>query len=165
MPSTKTARKTPARGTKPTASKASAKKAAARTKKTASKQAASPKKTSDFGTVFQRLREIMARHEPALVVKVDKPGNYTVVSPKPYKPYNTKELYFGAVMTQKNYVSYHLFPLYVFPELAQGLSPELKKRKQGKACLNFSSVDEGLFQQLDALTRKGFETFRRREML
>jgi hypothetical protein len=164
MPSSKTARKTLARRTKPAARKATAKKAAARTKKTASKQAASPK-ASDFGTVFQSLREIMARHESALVVKADKPGNYTVVSPKPYKPYNNKELYFGAVMTQKNYVSYHLFPLYIFPKLAQGLSPELKKRKQGKACLNFSSVDEGLFQQLDALTRKGFEEFRRRELL
>lgn len=122
-------------------------------------------KASDFGPVFQRLRQIMSRHEPSLVVKADKPGNYTVVSPKPYKPYNNRELYFGAVMTQKNYVSYHLFPLYMCPELSKELSPELKKRKQGKACLNFSMVDEGLFQQLDALTRKGFDMFRRRELL
>jgi hypothetical protein len=93
----------------------------------------------------------------------NKPGVYTVISPKPYE--KMKELYFGAVMVMKNYVSYHLFPLYVCPELAKELSPELKKRKQGKACLNFTVVDEELFQQLDALTRQGFELFRRREMV
>jgi hypothetical protein len=167
MPSSKTARKTSARGKKPAASKAPAKKTAAKkapAKKATAKKAASPK-AGGFGVVFTRLQEIMSQHEPALVVKADKPGNYTVVSPKPYKPYNNKELFFGAVLVGKNYVSYHFFPLYMCPELSQDLSPELKKRKQGKACFNFSTVDEALFQQLDALTRKGFELFRRRELV
>lgn len=53
----------------------------------------------------------------------------------------------------------------MFPELVKGLSPELKKRMQGKACFNFTSVDEGLFQELAALTSKGFEEFRRRELV
>lgn len=53
----------------------------------------------------------------------------------------------------------------MFPKLVKGLSPELKRRMQGKACFNFTSVDEGLFQQLAALTERGFEEFRRRELL
>ncbi len=135
-------------------------------KKTAAKKAPAAKraagKASDFGPVFTGLRELMSRHGQALVVKVDKPDNYYVNSPKPY---NKKDLFFGAVQAKKNYVSYHLFPVYMFPELLKGLSPELKKRMQGKACFNFTSVDEGLFQELAALTSKGFEEFRRRELV
>jgi hypothetical protein len=135
-------------------------------KKTAAKKAPAAKgaagKASDFGPVFTGLRELMSRHGQALVVKVDKPDNYYVNSPKPY---NKKDLFFGAVQAKKNYVSYHLFPVYMFPELLKGLSPELKKRMQGKACFNFTSVDEELFQELAALTSKGFEEFRRRELV
>jgi hypothetical protein len=152
MPPSKTARKTQAK-------KAAVKKAPA--KKTSAKKSAGP--ASGFDEVFKRLRAIMAEHESSLVVKTNKPGVYTVTSPKPYE--KKKELYFGAVMAMKNYVSYHLFPLYMFPELVKGLSPELKKRKQGKACLNFTAVDEELFQQLGALTRQGFEQFRRRALV
>jgi hypothetical protein len=42
---------------------------------------------------------------------------------------------------------------------------ELKKRMQGKSCFNFTSVDEGLFQELAALTGKGFDELRRRELV
>jgi hypothetical protein len=147
MSLSKSARKAPAK-------KAAAKKAAA--KKTG------PAKGGDFEPVFAQLRDIMARHASALTVKADTPGNYYVNSTKPY---NKKDLFFGAVQAKKNYVSFHLFALYMFPELVKSVSPELKKRMQGKACFNFVSVDEGLFGELAALTRKGFEEFQRRELL
>jgi hypothetical protein len=149
---------------KPAAKKTAAKKPAA--KKTAAKKPAAKRVASagagGFGPVFSGLRDIMARHGSALVVKADTPENYLVNSPKPY---NKKELFFGAVQAKTSYVSFHLFPVYMFPELLKSISPELKKRMQGKSCFNFSSVDEGLFQQLDALTRKGFEEFQRRELV
>jgi hypothetical protein len=34
------------------------------------------------------------------------------------------------------------------------MSPALKKRMQGKACFNFTAVDEALFKELAALTRR-----------
>ena len=146
------------------ARKAPAKKAAA--KKTPAKKAAAkktvPAKAGGFGPVFAQLRGIMATHGPALAVKTDTSDNYYVNSTKPY---NKKDLFFGAVQSKKNYVSYHLFPLYMFPELLKGVSPELKKRMQGKTCFNFASVEEGLFGELAALTRKGFEEFQRRELV
>jgi hypothetical protein len=141
-----------------TAKKAATKKAAP--KKTAAKKAAP--KSDGFGPVFAQLRDIMARHAGALTVKADTAGNYYVNSKKPY---NKKDLFFGAVQEKKNYVSFHLFPLYMFPELVKSISPELKKRMQGKTCFNFTSVDEPLFQQLAGLTRKGFEEFQRRELV
>jgi hypothetical protein len=162
-PSSQSARKAPARRAKPVAKKAAAKKPA---KKAAAKASAAKRapagKASDFGAVFTGLRGIMARHGSALVVKADAPDNYYVNAPKPY---NKRDLFFGAVQAKKNYVSFHLFPVYMFPELLEGASPALKKRMQGKSCFNFTSVDEGLFRELDVLTRKGFEEFKRRALV
>jgi len=53
----------------------------------------------------------------------------------------------------------------VVHHVPKGVSPELKKRMQGKTCFNFASVEEGLFGELAALTRKGFEEFQRRELV
>src|SRR5262245_2158350 len=120
--SPKSAQKKSARGTKPAAKKTSAKKLpgkAAAKKATVAKKVSAAKKgaTKDFGAVFQALRGLMARHASALVVKVDTSDNYYVNSPKPYAPYNNKVLFFGAVQVKKSYVSYHFFPVYMFPVL------------------------------------------------
>jgi hypothetical protein len=39
------------------------------------------------------------------------------------------------------------------------MSPELKKRMQGKSCFNFKEVDEKLFRELGNLTRGGARQF------
>ncbi len=52
---------------------------------------------------------------------------------------------------------YYLMPVYVEPSLLDSVSPELKRRMQGKSCFNFTTVDEGLFAELEALTRTGHE--------
>jgi hypothetical protein len=51
-------------------------------------------------------------------------------------------------------------PIYVSPELAATISPELAKRRQGKACFNFTKIDEVLFAQLEALTATSIPGFR-----
>jgi hypothetical protein len=48
-----------------------------------------------------------------------------------------------------------LMPVYAVPELLKGMSPELKKRMQGKACFNFTSIEPGQAKELGALTRAG----------
>ena len=42
-------------------------------------------------------------------------------------------------------------PVYVDPGLLDDVSPELRKRMQGKSCFNFTSVDEPLFAELGDL--------------
>ena len=39
-------------------------------------------------------------------------------------------------------------------ELVKSISPELRKRMQGKTCFNFTRIDEPLFAELEALTAK-----------
>jgi hypothetical protein len=74
-------------------------------------------------------------------------------------------MFFGAVMTGKAYVSYHLMPLYACPELTATISPELKKRMQGKSCFNFREPDSALFAQLGDLTKAGLEKYRAKKWL
>jgi hypothetical protein len=112
----------------------------------------------DLAPVFARLKQIMAAHAAALVVVRDQPGDYYLATTKLH-PKNQQPLCFGMVRTGKNYVSYHLMPVYGHPPLLAGISPALKKRMQGKACFNFTAVDEPLFAELAALTARGLAAF------
>ncbi|HYF91269.1 MAG TPA: hypothetical protein VD969_03375 [Symbiobacteriaceae bacterium] len=114
-------------------------------------------KTTDFGAIFERLKAILAVHAPGLVVKADTADTYYLDTAIIQK--NKTPLFFGAVQIKKNYVSYHLFPVYVYPELLGGISPDLRRRMQGKSCFNFVSLDEPLFGELAQLTAVGAERF------
>lgn len=73
---------------------------------------------------------------------------------------NKQPLFFGSVQLRKNYVSFYLMPVYVFPDLLTSISESLRKRMQGKSCFNFKQVNPPLLAELAALTRAGFERYR-----
>jgi hypothetical protein len=126
---------------------------------------AKPKPKPDLAAVHARLKAIMQAHERgALKANPDKPGNYVLIGP-PTERSQGKDVWFGAVQTRKNYVSYHLMAVYAFPELLAGASPELKKRMQGKSCFNFKAVDEKLFKELARLTDKGYRRFKNEKLI
>jgi hypothetical protein len=108
--------------------------------------------------VFEALRKILAAHAKGLKVTADGPKGYSLNTP--YSPRWKKELFFGGVQVTKNYVSFHLFPVYMFPDLLEGTSPELKARMQGKSCFSFRAPDAALFRELAALTKAGIERMR-----
>jgi len=113
---------------------------------------------SEFVEVFGVLREILVEHASRLVVDADTDGNYSL-STSVMAP-NNKPMYFGGVSIRKNYVSYHLMPVYTSPDLLDGISPALSRRMQGKSCFNFKRVDEALFSELAALTDRGYKQFK-----
>lgn len=61
--------------------------------------------------------------------------------------------------TVSNYVSFQLMPVSVLPPLLADISPALKKRRQGKACFNFTEIDEPLFAELSDHTTRGLAAF------
>ena len=108
--------------------------------------------------VFDRLAAIFAPYRSTLVTKSDKLGDlYLKTPPSPAYP---SGLFFGAVKIGRRYVSYYLMPVYVHPDLLDGMSPELRKRMQGKSCFNFTRPDDTLFAELETLTAAGFARFR-----
>jgi hypothetical protein len=114
--------------------------------------------SKDFDAVFRALKPLFSRYESRLDVVADEPGKYYLRSKTPV--FRGKPMWFGGVEIKKNYVSFHLVAMYVFPELAAKLSAELKRRKQGKGCFNFSAVDPKLFAELGRLTEAGIAKFR-----
>jgi hypothetical protein len=61
-------------------------------------------------------------------------------------------MWFSSVRVGKAYVSFHLLPLYMNPRLTALVTPALKKRMQGKACLNFKTApDPELLKDLKKL--------------
>jgi hypothetical protein len=112
----------------------------------------------DFGPVFDALKEILTPYEGQLKAVHDKPEYYYLETFEP--TYKNRPMFFAAVKGGKSYVSYHLLPLYMDPQLVKTISPELKKRMQGKACFNFISIDKPLFKELGELTKAGYRRFK-----
>jgi len=117
----------------------------------------------DFAAVFSRLKAILVPYAKKCIVVHDTSDNYYLNTPHIMK--NKQPLFFAGVRKGKAYVSFHLMPVYASPELLMKMSPELKKRMQGKSCFNFKSVEETLFKELARLTRAGFTRFNDRKFL
>lgn len=113
-------------------------------------------KKQAFEAAFQGLRRILRPYDKKLRVIKDGPGGY--MSESKSIRYLGKPLMFASV-TSKSYVSFHLFPVYMFPDLVKGISPELKKRMQGKTCWNFKKPEEPLFDELGQLVGASFRRF------
>jgi hypothetical protein len=112
---------------------------------------------TEFEAVHSRLRDIILRHRGDLALTKDGPGGVAIEVPGlEGKPWG----YVAGTRLGKSYVSYYLMPVYATPGLKDALSPELRKRMQGKACFNFKSVDERLFAELEELTAKSVPGFR-----
>jgi hypothetical protein len=112
---------------------------------------------NDFPNVFEKLKAILQPYEARLIVVHDTDTHYYLDTP--YVMKNKHRLCFGIVRIGKGYVSFHLMPVYACPELVKSISPELRKRMQGKACFNFKVADENLFKELGKLTKLGFAKF------
>jgi hypothetical protein len=112
----------------------------------------------DLAPVFTALSKLLASHLGYLAVQTDKPGNYHLEAPSIL--HRKKPLYFAGVRTAKNYVSFHLLYMYYNPAAKKALSPALSKRMQGKACFNFTAVDEDCFAELGRLVGDGLKIYK-----
>ena len=110
---------------------------------------------NEFPAVFESLKSILKPFAKKLTVKNDTKDVYYLEGP--YSEKWKKELYFASTHIKKNYVSFYLMPVYMYPDLLKGISPEVKKNMQGKSCFNFKKVEKGLFEELSQLTKRGFE--------
>ena len=96
--------------------------------------------------ILEPYRERLQWVDSGLVLSLQRPGGQP-------------EDYFAGVRLGRRYVSYYLMPVYTHPELLGNLSPELRRRMQGKSCFNFTRVDEPLLAELEQLTARGWARF------
>jgi hypothetical protein len=105
---------------------------------------------ADFQEVEARLRSMFDPYRDRLTVSKEGPGGIHLELPGfEGKPWG----YVGGTRVGKAYVSFYLMGAYD-GGLRSMMSPELRKRMQGKTCFNFTKVDEGLFDELEAITAK-----------
>ncbi len=120
-------------------------------------------KSESFQATFKRLKGVLKEYEKRMLLKANTPENYYLNTPHTEK--YQKELFFSAVQIKKNYVSFHLMPVYMFPELLKDVSSMLKKRMQGKSCFNFKTIDDDLLRELAQLTKKSFERLKKEKLI
>jgi hypothetical protein len=113
--------------------------------------------STNFDEVFAELKSIFKPYVKKMEVASDT-GTYYLLNTRHIMK-NKQPLCFGGVRRGKNYVSFYLMSVYASPELLKSMSPELKKRMQGKSCFNFKSVDQKLFKELRELTKAGAAKF------
>ena len=112
---------------------------------------------ADYILIFEQLKNVLKPFAPKLNITTDTPDAYSLDGP--YSEKWKQQLFFGSAQIKKNYVSYYLMPVYMYPDLLKDISPELKKHMQGKSCFNFKKVEPDLFKELTELTSKGAERF------
>jgi hypothetical protein len=112
---------------------------------------------TNFTKVFEELKSIFKPYAKKMDVSRDTDQCYMLNTRWIMK--NKQPLCFGGVRLGKNYVSVYLMSVYASPDLLKNLSPELKKRMQGKSCFNFKEVDKKLFAELKTLTKDGAAKF------
>src|SRR5207253_11342004 len=113
---------------------------------------------NNFNEVLAKLKAIFQPYAKKMEVTQDTDQYFLLNTRHIMK--NKQPLCFGGVRLGKAYVSFYLMSVYVCPEEMKSMSPELKKRMQGKSCFNFKSVDEELFKELAKLTKVGAARFK-----
>jgi len=115
------------------------------------------------GAVFAALRQILKPYENQFAVKTDKPGHCYFETRA--TSFNRRRLFFAGAKIKKNYVSFYLTPLYMFPDLLNRVSPGMKKLMQGQSCFNFTKMDQDCFDELHQLTQSAFQRLKSEAIL
>jgi hypothetical protein len=115
-------------------------------------------KPGAFETTFAALKNVLEPFERHFDVVKDTRSAYYLAS-KTAKTRSKAAIWFGGVEIKKNYVSFHLIPVYAAPYLVKDLSPSLQKRMQGKSCFNFTDIEPAHLKELDVVTKKGYAGF------
>lgn len=110
----------------------------------------------DFTAVHARLKQILEPFRDRLVVTKDGPAGMALeIAGLEGKPWG----YVAGTRLGKSYVSFYLMPVYATPDIVDGISPDLRRRMQGKACFNFTRVDEPLMHELEALVASSIDGY------
>lgn len=103
--------------------------------------------------VFTALRNLLLPYRQRLLVVHDEDGHFYANCQ--HADAKGKPQFFGAVKASGRKHVLHFMPVYDFPELLDNISPELKRRMQGKSCFKFDACDPALLQELQALIEHG----------
>jgi hypothetical protein len=121
-------------------------------------------RADNFAAAFFALKRAFLPHEKYLHISADTRGRYYLETRSP--SYNGRPLFFGAVISGRAHVSFHLMPLYWDAALRKRVSGKLKRHMEGKSSFNFTEApDPALLRELIKLTAAGFTLYKRKNLL
>ena len=121
-------------------------------------------RADNFARTFYALKHVFATAERDLHVTTDTRGRYYLETHSP--SYKGRPLFFGAVISGRAYVSFHLMPLYWDAALRKRISAALKKHMDGNSSFNFTVPPETpILRELTKLTASGLTLYKRKNLL
>ncbi|HJM68043.1 MAG TPA: hypothetical protein QF716_04115 [Candidatus Thalassarchaeaceae archaeon] len=99
-------------------------------------------KNPELAPLWAIIQEMVAKHEPQMQIKLDEPGDYSLIR------INGRP--FARTKVQKKHVGLYLMPLHENQDLFESLNPGLKSRLNGK-CLRFQDEDDPVIASIPAL--------------
>jgi hypothetical protein len=67
--------------------------------------------------------------------------------------------WFAGVQLADGYVKLNFLPMHAHPELLDGISPALRKRKTGASVFRFTSMDDALAAEIEALLARAYPVY------
>jgi hypothetical protein len=113
--------------------------------------------------IFLALRDLLRKYESELAIRANTSNHYYLET-RSLSP-NGRRLFFAAAKLKKNYVSFYLTPLNMYPELSVRVSTGLRKKMQGQSCFNLTMPSREDFDELRTLTEAGYQRFRKEPLL
>jgi hypothetical protein len=75
------------------------------------------------------------------------------------RPHGKAHDWFAGVQVAKGYVKFNFQPMHGHPELLDGISPTLRKRKTGASVFRFERFDEALFAELAGVVARAYDVY------
>ena len=108
---------------------------------------------ADLGAVELRLRAILAPYED----RIETASIYNI--PTLRRTGAKAHDWFAFVKPAAKHVGFYLLPVYSHAELRDGLSPALARRLTGKSTFTFTTLDEALATELEALVARAYDLY------
>jgi hypothetical protein len=114
---------------------------------------AAPPAPEVLAAVEARLRAILAPYEGRLAWAT----TYGIAALR--RPGANAHQWFAFVKPASRHVGFFLLPVVDHPRLLDGLSPALAARHTGKSTFTFSTLDDGVLAELEALVARAYEVY------
>ncbi len=108
----------------------------------------------NLAAVFAAYRPILEPYIPRMTVVQDNERGLYLNTRSMMK--NRQPLFFASIAVNKKEVSFHLFPVSMYPDLLEGFE-DLARRMQGASCFNFRKVDPDQVEGMRALVAAGYQ--------
>ncbi len=125
--------------------------------------------------IFIEIKKILENQSEGLIAREEVIGSKAKIKKPGYHLYVEEEVslfgkkpqqtYVAGVIQNKNYVSFHLMPIYSDPELIEDVIPELKKYMKGKSCFNIKKTSENLLKSVITVLNNGIQIYKKKKWI